>query len=148
MRRWIALWASLLMPVISGCDRKQSVASGNQVSPALPYRTATAAEVFDLRSRCETLGQKILEADIHGPALDVQMTSHYNPPSNRCFVELDATQIAGPTHIHHETLYDGQTNDILAFTEIDDGGKKKAAVFAKDDDPADEHTDFYQRASA
>jgi hypothetical protein len=144
----VAVTVVTFIPVLSGCERKASDATPEKAGQApLPYRPASAAEVFELRSRCAALGQKILEGDLHGPALSVDVSSNYNARTNRCYVELSASRIDDPVHFHHETLYDGQTQEMLAFTE-DEGGKKKAAVFARNDNaPYDKNTDWYTRAA-
>lgn len=56
-----------------------------------------------------------------------------------------ASKIEDPFRFHHETLYDGQTKEIIAFAS-DEGGKKTANVFVKNDIPSDEKTDWYSRS--
>lgn len=53
------------------------------------FRPPTAAEVFNLRSKCAELGQKILDGNLTGPALTQSQVSHYDPETNRCYVRLD-----------------------------------------------------------
>lgn len=53
-----------------------------------PYRSASAAEVFRMRSECAAMGEKILEGNVIGSALTQQASSHYNQKTNRCFVTI------------------------------------------------------------
>jgi hypothetical protein len=93
---------------------------------------ATATEVFNLRSRCAELGQKIMESNIIGPALTQTQVSHYDPRSNRCYSLLDVStaDLSTPEEKEFRSsyLYDAQTEEMLAFTKIH-GGKKLAHIF-------------------
>jgi hypothetical protein len=80
------------------------------------HQLPTATEVFQLRSACADLGQKILEDNAVGTALTKDQVSHYDSRTNRCYVELtintaDLTQ--GLDYLHR-VLYDGQTREMLA----------------------------------
>jgi hypothetical protein len=84
----------------------------------------SATETFHLRSECVRLAQKIIDDDLHGPAVSVDGLSHYNPETNRCYVELDSTtydarkpNFGRPNDVteYRRSLYDAQTNDLLAF---------------------------------
>ena len=90
----------------------------------------TATEVFTLRSKCAALGEQILEGNDIGIALTQSQTSHYDPKTNRCYVELtvetaDTTQ---PLNERSVFLYDGQTKEVLAFAR-NENGKKSGMVF-------------------
>jgi hypothetical protein len=96
-----------------------------------PMAPPSATEVFHLRSECEALGENIMGGNIIGRALTQSQTSHYDPATNRCYVELnvntaDLTQFSD---YFSRYLYDGQTGEMLAFTTTDHG-KKTSGVFA------------------
>lgn len=81
----------------------------------------TANEVFDLRTKCAQLGQKILDDDVHGPAVSITEVSNYNAQTNRCYVKLEASpaDLATPRDQHYldTSVFDGQTGELLAFTK-------------------------------
>jgi uncharacterized protein YqfB (UPF0267 family) len=86
----------------------------------------TATEIFHLRSECGALGKKILDAhaNIIGQALEKSQISHYNPQTNRCYVQL--TVLTADTTdpfpvITTNYLYDGQTDEILAVAQTRKG---------------------------
>jgi hypothetical protein len=77
----------------------------------------TAGEIFNFRSRCADLGKTIMDGDAHGPAVSLSQASHYDVKTNRCYVELDASN-TGPKQEGFDltrTLFDGQTGEILAW---------------------------------
>jgi hypothetical protein len=91
----LAFLAALFL--LSSCDR-------------LGNRPPTATEVFHLRSECADLAAKI--RTLHpGFGVSDNVLSHYDPHTNRCYVQL--TDI-GQDLMH--SLYDGQTGDLLAST--------------------------------
>lgn len=107
--------AAVLIGALACSQPKQSAVAQSQGSAATPP-VPTAAEAFQLRSQCAKLGEKIL-AD--HPSYDRKFTegqlSHYNPLTNRCYVELNLhnTDTTGPVYVHRQ-LWDGQTGEILA----------------------------------
>ena len=98
----------------------------------LPYN---ASDVFHLRSDCTSLGQKILDkTDIgNGPA-QLQI-SHYNPTTNRCYVVLKSTLVDSYGTDFRENLYDGQTEELLAYV-IDQTGKGAVHIGMIGNEPA------------
>src|SRR5207253_8552320 len=52
---------------------------------ALPI---SATEVFNLRSKCAELGEKIMKNTVIGDELKKEQLSHYEPKTNRCYVRL------------------------------------------------------------
>ena len=52
-------------------------------------RPPSATEVFELRSKCAALGEKIMDENAIGIALAQEQISHYSPESNRCYVKLE-----------------------------------------------------------
>jgi hypothetical protein len=97
----------------------------NYVQPTTQHHfNPTATEAFRLRFECVKLAQKILSDDSHGDAVTVDVRSNYDPDSNRCYVELDATtydaskpNFGKPNYVTETRrgLYDGQTDDLLAY---------------------------------
>jgi hypothetical protein len=85
----------------------------------------TAIEVFNLRSKCAELGQKILDGNTIGSALTQEQVSHYNPKTNRCYVELDVhtADLTKPWTVDDRFLFDGQTSELLMFAKNDNGVK-------------------------
>ena len=84
----------LLTCALCSCGR-----NADTVSP-------TATEVFHLRSECADLAQKILKE--HSGFGVQRALSHYEPATNRCYVELK--------NVDTHELYDGQTGEVLAST--------------------------------
>lgn len=76
----------------------------------------TASEVFELRSKCAALGDKMMSENVIDPALAQEVNSHYNPSTNRCYVELDVhnADLSAPKYKLSKFLYDGQTSELLA----------------------------------
>ena len=70
--------------LLSGCQKTPALTSNEVV-----FKAPTGAEVFHLRSECAKFGEKIMDGNIIGPALYQDQVSHYNPKTNRCYVELD-----------------------------------------------------------
>jgi hypothetical protein len=91
------------------------------------HQLPTATEVFNLRSRCAALGEQILEANMAGSALTESQVSHYEPRTNRCYVELtvQTADLNKPFNqqYHSRVLYDGQTKEMLAYARIERGTK-------------------------
>jgi hypothetical protein len=90
----------------------------------------TATEVFNLRGRCAALGDRILNNNVIGSALSQSQISHYEPRTNRCYVELtvQTADTTVPMQYLSRTLYDGQTNEMLAWSRLE-RGKKGGMVF-------------------
>src|SRR5262245_53323213 len=88
------------------------------------HQLPTATEVFNLRSRCAALAQKILEENTVGSALSQSQISNYEPRTNRCYVEI-TTQAIDPSKLDYNSqiLFDGQTGEMLAFAKIGRGQK-------------------------
>ena len=100
-----------------------------QISPRA-YNLPTATEVFRLRSECATLGQKILDNNTIGSALTQSQVSHYNPMTNRCYIQLTVQSAdLGSGSYFSNTLYDGQTGDILASATQQKGKKEYGNIF-------------------
>jgi hypothetical protein len=102
----------LLALIFSGCH----AASDSKPEPAYA-KLPTASEVFNLRTKCAQLGQKILDDDLHGPAVSIREVSNYNPQTNRCYVKLEASpaDLSAPMDKYYvnTSVYDGQTGELL-----------------------------------
>ncbi len=85
----------------------------------------TATEIFNLRTKCAELGQKIMENNTIGSALTQDIVTHYNPETNRCYAELDVNMadLSKFDEYNSGTLYDGQTAEMLAHIEHKKGQK-------------------------
>ena len=110
---------SFVRGVIGPTDAKPS-------APHLAERTnqlPTATEVFNLRSKCAALGEKMLENDFVGSALTHSQVSLYNPRTNRCYVELTAqtANVNIPITYLRTALFDGQTGEMLAYFKLEKG---------------------------
>lgn len=141
-----------LMPVLAltvACGRKLDDGQ-TPVAPkpeALPYRQASASEVFNLRTRCAEIAEKMVNDDAHGAAVSITGTSHYNPKTNRCYVLLDSSGVDDPVKLNHQYLFDGQTKDMLAFSGTANG-KQTGTVFAdwKRSDPNERNLTPFEQA--
>jgi hypothetical protein len=112
---------AFVMLTLLGCQQKERMAE----MPSGISRAPTATEVFDLRSKCAALGERILENNPIGSALAQEQISHYNPQTNRCYIRLDvhSADFATPEDkfIREEFLYDGQTKELLAVASVRNG---------------------------
>lgn len=114
-----------LTPILAltvACDRKTDDGQRPvaQKAEPLPYRQASASEVFNLRSRCAELAEKMKTDDDHKPDVVVTARSHYNPKTNRCYVVLDKNYPLHDFVRNTEYLYDGQTKEQMAYFQYDD----------------------------
>jgi hypothetical protein len=111
--------------------RQQSCPADTQ--PA-PNQLSTATEVFDLRSKCTALGEKIMSGNVIGNSLTQDQISRYNPETNHCYVKLEVStaDLSTPQDrfVRDDFLYDGQTKELLA-TASWEGNRKSAEVFSE-----------------
>jgi hypothetical protein len=138
------LTVALLLIAFVGCRNSSPAPPPASNQPA--FQPPTATEVFSLRSQCAELGQKIMENNVVGVALTQGQASHYNPRTNRCYIEL-TIQTADTTAqlaCLNRVLYDGQTNEMLAFATMKNG-QKTGAVFVKTELTSE---NFFDSASA
>jgi hypothetical protein len=106
--------------LLTSCEgNKAPVDKPASASRSIP----TSAEIFDLRSKCAALGEKILEGNAIGSALTQEQVTHYNPQTNRCYVRLEVHTADFTTpqekRIDHLTLYDGQTREMLVLASVE-----------------------------
>lgn len=134
---WGMLARSLLaclLVIAMGCENHTVQSAAPTHTPrivALP----TATEIFNLRSKCAELGDKILENNFVGRALTQEVKSHYNPETNRCYVELDVHAADLSKYEEYENsryLFDGQTKDMLASSR-QEKGVKSGSIYDPDD---------------
>jgi hypothetical protein len=83
----------------------------------------TATEVFHLRSECAALGEKLADNIRAAYSPDVSIydpISHYDPRTNRCYVQLQSLFIDKKERVQHIStfLYDGQTRELLACARL------------------------------
>lgn len=121
MRNSILISVGVLIAV-AGCSqpKEEPVKKSDE---ALPYRFATATEVFNLRSQCAKLGDVLLDEDVIGLALRKDVASHYNPKTNRCYVEVTVMPVDETSPDSSDYLYDGQTKEMLAYMTTKAGKK-------------------------
>jgi hypothetical protein len=153
MYRFINLLAIVL--VLIGCSRQKPPTPKPAGTDQPAFQTPTAAEVFNLRTKCAELGEKINgEYDFASPGnvtfklpfIKQEELSHYDPKTNRCYVELRVHvndslmgfMMVAPKHNamrskmkdglddflkHYDLayierhLYDGQTGEELASSQ-------------------------------
>jgi hypothetical protein len=122
---WATLRTYVLVPVAAfflGC-----VVAGRLYTTASSSQLPTATEVFSLRSKCAELGDQIRDSDgDRGTAMRQDAASRYDPNTNRCYVRITAFM----TTATKQTLYDGQTKEILASTSVS-GDRKIGDLFVK-----------------
>ena len=105
------------------------VAAGANAAEGV-YQNAAITEGVQLRSACAAWAQQILEGNLVRSALYQEQFSHYSPGTNRCYVEIrvQTGELNEPSHRFGRYLYDGQTKEMLAFAQIQNG-KKSGKVF-------------------
>ncbi|WP_243287476.1 hypothetical protein [Geothrix terrae] len=118
----------LMVPLLFSCDhlpfgQKQGEKTKSEGAPE-SQRPPSATEVFHLRTECGEFGVRLLNENFVGRALTQSQVSHYDPKTNRCFVELTVQSADLSGKFMASYLYDGQTKELLAFTESKDGVKR------------------------
>jgi hypothetical protein len=96
--------------VLTGCNKNPDQ------TDAKPFQPPTATEVFNLRSQCAEFAMKWRSAGY--PFRTTSWVSHYAPRSNRCYIKTESSSV-NPTNNRPKTLtslYDGQTEELLAWT--------------------------------
>lgn len=89
-----------------------------------------ATEDVQLRSTCAAWGERILEGNFIRSAVYQEQFSRYSPSTNRCYVEMrvQTGDLDENSDRFAQYLYDGQTREMLAFAQIQNG-KKSGKVF-------------------
>ncbi len=94
------------------------------------YNLPTATEVFRLRSECVVLGQKTLDSNTIGSVLTQSQISHYNPATNRCYVQLTVQSANLSGDYFSNYLFDGQTGDLLASATKEKGKNDRGVILS------------------
>lgn len=141
VRLGLASVAVFLAGFVVSCSHSSANSEPQNVKPIVA-NAPTATEVFNLRSKCAELGQKIMENNNIGIALTQDVVTHYDPVTNRCYAELDVNMadLSKFDEYNSRTLYDGQTAEMLAHIERKKGQKtayvKDGSLTATDFDAA------------
>jgi hypothetical protein len=99
--------AACLMPFGSaGCREPQPSERAGE------FQKLTATELFNLRSKCADLADRIRDGKIE-PGARLKVTSRYDRGSNRCYADLFIFRLDGPVDRY---LFDAQTREALAET--------------------------------
>ena len=122
----LALLCSVFVLLLD-CQKQQSPTAGSS-EPGFTKPTAT--EVFDLRTKCAELGDKILKLNPVDPSLTREQYSHYDVNTNRCNIDLfvsngfvrnnDWGNVKWPDYAS-ETVFDGQSREMLASVVHNEG---------------------------
>jgi len=94
------------------------------------HQNPTATEDIQLRSACAAWGEQILEGNFIRSAVYQEQFSRYSVRTNRCYVEMRVQTVGVNEQSDRfaQYLYDGQTREMLAFAQIQNG-KKSGKVF-------------------
>jgi hypothetical protein len=110
---------AIVLLLVCGCQKKMAPKHEPQ-----GFRMTGAAELFDLESKCNFMGQKVLENKAMGPTVSQSQVSHYNSADNRCYVQLRSAE----NGLSSRSLFDGQTGEELASIYCKDRWKCSADV--------------------
>jgi nitrate reductase alpha subunit len=116
------LTLSVVLVFFSGCQKSPSPAPSADTPT---FRAPTATEVFDLRSKCAELGEKIIKNTVVRDGLKKEELSHYEPKTNRCYVRLTVwnANVGKGDEYFQQYLFDGQTGQMLAAIHRENGVK-------------------------
>jgi len=140
-----AMTATLLA---SGCSSPQLPAPATK--PAAKYPNGlTASEVFNLRTKCAELVDKLsgeYVIGVVGVALTSQVSSHYNPDMNRCYAEVVVTKNFSydykahpiPDNYRTTSLFDAQTKNLMIHAD-QEGEKSHANDFTNQADSFEDY---------
>jgi hypothetical protein len=94
------------------------------------YENPAAAEDVQLPSACAAWAQEIFERNFIRSALYQEHLWRYSPNTNRCYVviRVQTGELNESSHRFGQYLYDGQTKEMLAFAQVQNG-KKSGRVF-------------------
>jgi hypothetical protein len=80
-----------------------------------------------------------MEENIIGRDLRQSQVSHYDPKSNRCYVQLTVSHMTTPRDNYDIFLYDGQTRDMLASVSVEHGEKVGMVFVEVPSNPTEHH---------
>jgi hypothetical protein len=88
------------------------------------------AVIEEVQLRCADWAEQILEGNFVRSALYQEQFWRYSPSSNRCYVEIrvETSELSEHSDRFGQYLYDGETRELLAFAQIQNG-KKSGKVF-------------------
>jgi hypothetical protein len=135
IRVWV--FAIMLALLTAGCGSSQVAVPTTK--PMKYSNGLTAAEVFNLRTKCSEIVDKLSNdyvIGVVGAALTSQVSSHYNPEMNRCYAEVVVTKNFSydykahpvPDNYRSTALYDAQTKNLLIHAD-QEGAKSFANDF-------------------
>ena len=108
------------------------------------FQPPTATEVFNLRSRCVELADKMVQEFWNANNVSQWARSHYDPRTNRCYVEFNVEKKA--LYVSR-SLFDGQTKDVIAFAEIYPNNKRSGKVYDRQHKPTSLDNDGWDDAN-
>ena len=119
------LFALSVLLFFCGCQKSSAPAP---ISGGHSFQAPTATEVFNLRSKCAELGEKIMKNTAVGDTLTKDQISHYDPKTNRCYVQLTIwnPKLGKADDYFQQSLIDGQTGQVLASIHREKGTKSGA----------------------
>ncbi len=93
----------------------------------------TASQIFELRSKCQKLGDAKLEGNLVGSYWSQTATTNYDIVNHHCYIklELSAADLSLPREkMKFATyLYDGHTDELLASFEVKGMSEKGGMVY-------------------
>jgi hypothetical protein len=106
------------------------LAVGDATAGDLVHQDTAVIEDVQRRSACAAWAQQILERNFVRSALYQEQFWRYRPSTNRCYVEIRVQTGEPSEHSDRfgQYLYDGETRELLAFAQIQNG-KKSGKVF-------------------
>jgi hypothetical protein len=99
--------------------------AGDQV-----HQNRAIIEDVQRRSLCAAWAQQILDSNFVAAALYQEQFWRYSQSTNRCYVEIRVQTggLSEQSERFGQYLYDGETRELLAFAQIQNG-KKSGKVF-------------------
>ena len=136
-KQWIFLVVTVACLYVTSCSQRNEALEKriaqleSKLDSIAAQRQASVTEVFHLRSECADLGVKILRNNPAEIGLTASQVSHYNPKTNRCYVELTMhpTNPTAAPYVLERFLFEGQTGELLAHATIN--GKKLSGIVFK-----------------
>jgi hypothetical protein len=115
--------------VLLGLGVNVLIGAGAMAADRLHQSLASTQDI-QLRSACAAKGEQILEGNFIRSAVYQEQFSRYSPSTNRCYVEMrvQTGDLDENADRFARYLYDGQTKEMLAFAQIQNG-KKSGKVF-------------------
>jgi hypothetical protein len=89
------------------------------------HQSPAVVEDVQLRSACAARAQQILDGNLVRSALYQEQFWRYSASTNRCYVEIRVQTGGLGEHSDRfgQYLYDGETRELLAFAQIQNGTK-------------------------